>query len=165
MASMSYAKRHVLYARCMRASRFPRMMQIGATREEIRENTLASGVSRDDVVPAHVPPANTWSIIDRCQNRRREYKYGECTLLIRRSVCFSHLANSPHLLLRRIWIIIFRENLGTMWYIDLFVSYKHFYLEDYIGNGTAFRYCLCYVYTRSRIDYTEVDSLALLKES
>lgn len=152
MASMSYAKRHVLYARCMRASRFPRMMQTGATREEIRENTLASGVSRDDVVPAHVPLANTWSIIDRCQNRRKEYKYGECILLIRRSVCFSHLANSPHLLLRRIWIIIFRENLGTTWYIDFYHINIYFHLKGYVGNEIAFRYCL--LHTRNHIDYT-----------
>lgn len=144
---MSYAKRHVLYARCMRASRFPRMMQTGATREEIRENTLASGVSRDDVVPAHVLLANTWSIIDRCQNRRREYKYGECTLLIRWGVYFSHLANSPHLLLRRTWIIIFRENLGMMWYIDLPISCKHVFFTWKITLEMEFRYCLLHTYT------------------
>lgn len=44
------------------------------------------------LVPAHVPLADTWSIIDRCQNRTMEHKYLRYALLIPRAALRWHAA-------------------------------------------------------------------------
>ena len=65
---MLYGKRHVR----TESVRFPWMMQTDAYRKKRAGITLASGVSRD--AGRLGARSTTWSIIDRCQNRRREYK-------------------------------------------------------------------------------------------
>ena len=65
---MLYGIQHVRTA----SVQFPWMMQTGAYGKKRARITLASGVSRD--AGRLGARSTTWSIIDRCQNRRREYK-------------------------------------------------------------------------------------------